>query len=59
MRNLLAVQASGFSLQGLGQHVLVEREIGHQSLEPIVFVLELPESAQSLRPLWAYFFFQP
>src|SRR5215470_17367120 len=39
-------RASGVCSQRLRQHVLVEREIGDQALQPIVFVLELPQAAE-------------
>src|SRR5215470_16553365 len=39
-------RASGVFSQRLRQHVLVEREIGHQALQPSVFVLELPQAAE-------------
>src|SRR5215472_4207083 len=39
-------RASGVFSQRLRQHVLVEREIGDQALQPIVFVLELPQAAE-------------
>src|SRR5215467_1570567 len=39
-------RASGVFSQRLRQHVLVECEIGDQTLQPIVFVLELPQAAE-------------
>ena len=48
-----------FFSQGFAQHVLVERQIGHQPLEPAILVLELFRIRRSsLTPRWAYFFFQ-
>ena len=40
------MRASDFFSEGLGQHVLVEREVGDQALQPGVFVLELPQAAE-------------
>src|SRR5215467_4329582 len=39
-------RASDVFSQRLRQRVLVEREIGDQALQPIVFVLELPQAAE-------------
>src|SRR5262252_10940071 len=39
-------RASGVFSQRLRQHVLVEREIGDQTLQSGVFVLELPQAAE-------------
>jgi hypothetical protein len=41
--------------QGLGR-VLVEREIGDESLQPIVFVFELPQARSSLAQVRVLFF---
>src|SRR5215467_4998240 len=43
-------RASGVFSQRLRQHVLVEREIGDEPFEPMVFLLELPESSQLAHP---------
>ena len=54
---LPTARASGVFSQRLRQHVLVEREIGDEPFEPMVFLLELPESSQLAHPQVAYFFF--
>jgi hypothetical protein len=40
-----AVWASTFAPEGLRQHVLVEREIGDQALQPRILILELPHAS--------------
>jgi hypothetical protein len=37
----------------LAQHVKVEREIGHQRLEPPIFLLQLPHPPQLAHVRWA------
>ena len=39
-------RALDFFSQGLRQHVLVEREVGHQPFEAGVFLFQLPQSAE-------------
>src|SRR5215467_16359628 len=43
-------RASGVFSQRLRQHVLIEREIGDQALQPRVFVLQLTEPAELAHP---------
>ena len=40
------MRALDFFSQGLRQHVLVEREVGHEPFQPAVFFFHLPEPAQ-------------
>ena len=49
--------AVGFFSQGLRQHVLVEREIGHEPFEPAIFFFYLPEAPQLAYARCTYFFF--
>jgi len=49
---------AGDAIQSRREHVLVEREVGHQPFQPAVFVLERSSFRSSLTPSWAYFFFQ-
>src|SRR5215470_18056776 len=41
-----SARASGVFLERLRQHVFVEREVGDQTLQSGVFVLELPQAAE-------------
>src|SRR5215831_14768036 len=43
---LAGARASGVFSQRLRQHVFVEREVGDQTLQSGVFVLELPQAAE-------------
>jgi hypothetical protein len=40
------VRALDFFLQGLRQHVLIEREIGDEPLQSVIFLLQLSEPTQ-------------
>ena len=40
------VRASDFFSQGLREHLLVQREVGHQPFQSVVFFFYLPQAAE-------------
>jgi hypothetical protein len=44
--------------QGIRQHVLIQREVGHQPPQSAVLFFQLPQPPQARSPRCVYFFFQ-